>query len=92
MSGTEKSDEAINFKRKFDEVDSDNSDHVDLGHLNHTLDNSDYSSDCSACIRNKERKKKKRVLHSSDVSDKEEINKSPDELQKNDTEPPTKVN
>ena len=92
MSTDEKElDESRNNKRKYDEVDSDGGDHIDLGHLNHTLDDSDYSTDCSACMRNQERKKK-RVLISTDESDKDLENTSVSDAQANIQDSLNKVN
>ena len=60
-------------KRKHDEIESDSNEHLDLGHLNHTLDDSDYSTDCSICQTNKERKKLKRTKEQSDHEDEQNL-------------------
>ena len=53
------SDQSQKFssKRKYEENDSNSNEKLDLGHLNHTFDDSDYSTDCSTCMRKQEHKK-----------------------------------
>ena len=73
----EKDQNVPDRKRKRQENDSDSKEELDLGHLNHTFDDSDYSTDCSACERTKLRKKMK--LNTANGSESEGNDKAVEE-------------